>query len=52
MELKDIGWELFAKTGEVDAYLLYKTGGLTGTESGFNGKREDERLDNKERGLR
>lgn len=52
MELKDIGWELFSKTGEVDAYLLYKANEPAGTESGFNGKRENERLDNKERGLR
>lgn len=52
MELKDIGWELFSKTGEVDAYLLYKAGELTGVGSGFNGEHKNERSDNQEHRLR
>lgn len=51
MEIKDIGWEIFSKTGEIDAYLMYKTGRKTETETDVNGKHQNERLDNKERGL-
>ena len=43
----DDSWELFSKTGDIDAYLNYKSVQNTQNGSDGYGEHKDERLDNK-----
>ncbi|MEE0944039.1 MAG: YqzL family protein [Clostridia bacterium] len=40
-------WELFSKTGYIDAYLIYKSAQNTETGNGGYGEYKDERLNYK-----
>ena len=52
MTIYDTAWELFSKTGDIDAYLLYKSGAQQTTGSVYNGERQDQGTDNQTYGLR
>ncbi len=45
-DFKD-SWELFSKTGDIDAYLMYKSAQITETGNGGYGEHKDEGLNNK-----
>lgn len=45
MENKD-GWELFSKTGDIDAYLKYKSVNSAENRSGGNGEYKNEGFNN------
>lgn len=45
MENKDV-WELFSKTGEIDAYLKYKSVNSAESGSGGNGEYKNEGFNN------
>lgn len=38
-------WELFSKTGDIDAYLMYKSAQTTESRNSGYGEHKDERLD-------
>lgn len=40
-------WELFSKTGDIDAYLMYKSAQNTESGNSGYGEHKDERLDYK-----
>ncbi len=46
MEQKDV-WELFSKTGDIDAYLKYKSVNVADSGSGVYGEYKNEGFDNK-----
>ena len=52
MNIYDTSWEIFSKTGDIDAYLLYKTGEKQVFGSGINGEHKDERIDTEREKLR
>jgi len=53
MTIYDAGWELFSKTGDINCYLLYKSGEkrAAGSED-KDGEYKDSGADNKGLGLR
>lgn len=52
MKLYNTAWELFSKTGAIDAYLLYKIGTQPAAGSDYNGEHKDKRTDNQSHKLR
>lgn len=50
MTLEQFSWDLFARTGDVNAYLLYKSERQLGSMT--DGKHQNERLDYKKHELR